>query len=82
MGRSACRSRKTEANVLDRESFGHLYEDTFDAVFGYARVLTDDEEHAEDLTVAVYHQAWRQRPLLNRVAAPLAWLLGRTRTSA
>lgn len=68
--------------MLDRESFGRLYEETFDAVFRYACVLTDDEEHAENLTVDVYRQAWRQRPLLNRVAAPLTWLLSRAHAGA
>ena len=68
--------------MLDRESFARLYEETFDAVFRYACVLTGSEEHAENLAVEVYHQAWQERPVLNRVAAPLTWLLNKTYASA
>ena len=60
---------------IDRAQFNGLYEQTFDAV--YTRVLAEvhNAQRAEDLTVAVYVEAWNKRDQLDGTIDLLSWLL-------
>ena len=61
----------------DAESFGVLYERHARAVYNFCFRGTADWAHAEDLTSAVFFEAWRRRAdvrLANESALP--WLLG------
>jgi RNA polymerase sigma factor (sigma-70 family) len=61
----------------DHEAFGALFDRHASAVYGYLFRRTADWSAAEDLTAAVFLQAWRKR---GRVAfdgdSVLPWLLG------
>jgi RNA polymerase sigma-70 factor (ECF subfamily) len=61
----------------DHEAFGQLFDRHADAVYGYLFRRTADWSQAEDLTAAVFLQAWRRRGqiVLARDSA-LPWLLG------
>jgi Sigma-70 region 2 len=45
----------------DHEAFGQLFDRHADAVYGYLFRRTADWSQAEDLTAAVFFQAWRRR---------------------
>ena len=60
---------------IDQAQFNQLYEQTFDAV--HTRLLAEvhNSQRAEDLTVAVYVEAWNKRDQLNGTIDVLSWLL-------
>lgn len=76
---SACDSR---VSLRDSETFGHLYEETVESVYRYARVLVRDPDRAEDVTAEVYLKAWRNRASLRDSTMALSWLLSITHNAA
>jgi RNA polymerase sigma factor (sigma-70 family) len=66
-----------QAAAGDHEAFGQLFDRHASAVYGYLFRRTADWSVAEDLTAAVFLQAWRKR---SRVSfdgdSVLPWLLG------
>ncbi len=78
--RTALRSGDRE--VTEREQFAALYDETFDAVYRYARTLTSDSVVAEDVAAEVYLRAWRQRASYRGEGRPLSWLLSITHNLA
>ena len=60
---------------LDQAQFNRLYEQTFDAVYEHLLAEVSNTRRAEDLTVAVYVQAWKSREQLDRTIDLLPWLL-------
>ena len=62
--------------------FEALYEQTFERIFRYARLITGDAQVAEDVAVEVYVSAGRDAGRLSQSRPPLAWLLQLTRDRA
>ena len=59
---------------VDRTQFNQLYEQTFDAVYAHLLAEVHNAERAEDLTVAVYVEAWKNRDQLDQTVDLLPWL--------
>ncbi len=68
--------------AAERARFAALYDETFDAVYRYARTLTSDPTLAEDVAAEVYLRAWRQRASFRGEGRPLSWLLSITHNYA
>ncbi len=61
----------------DHEAFGQLFDRHADAVYGYLFRRTADWSQAEELTAAVFFQAWRRRgQIVLAHDSALPWLLG------
>jgi RNA polymerase sigma-70 factor, ECF subfamily len=61
----------------DHDAFGQLFDRHADAVYGYLFRRTADWSQAEDLTAAVFFQAWRRRgQIVLAYDSALPWLLG------
>jgi RNA polymerase sigma-70 factor (ECF subfamily) len=67
---------------MDAAAFGALYEETFDAVYRYALVLSNDRDVAEDIAAEVYLRAWRKRGAFRGDGRFLSWLLSITHNYA
>lgn len=67
----------------DQAAFSQLYDQTNRAVFGLALRILSDRETAEEVTLDVFMQVWRQAANydLSR-GTPLAWLMMMTRSRA
>ena len=68
--------------VRDESALGELYDRTSTRVYGLALRVLRDPAAAEEATLDVYHQVWRQADRYEpERGAPLGWLLtlGRTR---
>jgi RNA polymerase sigma factor (sigma-70 family) len=62
---------------LTTERFGELFEEHADAVYNFCFRRLADWALAEDMTSAVFLEAWRRRGQVDLVSAPaLPWLLG------
>ncbi len=71
----------TEESAAQREptpeQFGELFEQHSNAIYNYCFRRTGDWSFAEDLTSAVFLEAWRKRGKVNLVTEPpLPWLYG------
>jgi RNA polymerase sigma-70 factor (ECF subfamily) len=67
----------------DREALGALYDRTASLLHGLALRILGDRAAAEDVTIEVYLQVWRQASTYDPARGrPLAWLLTLTRTRA
>ena len=71
-----------DREAAERAQFAALYDETFDAVYRYARTLTSDAVIAEDVAAEVYLRAWRQRASFRGEGRPLSWLLSITHNFA
>ena len=63
------------ATSRDTDDFASLYEETFDAVYRYALVLSGDPDEAEDISAEVYLRAWCKRHAYRGDGPVLSWLL-------
>jgi RNA polymerase sigma-70 factor (ECF subfamily) len=64
------------------EQFARTYQQTFDAVFRYAGLLSTNPQEAEDLVAETYLRAWTNRRTYRRTGPILAWLLSITHNLA
>ena len=73
----------TQPGALDNaEQFARTYEQTFDAVHRYAKLLSHDPHEAEDIVAETYLRAWTKRRSYHRNGPILAWLLSITHNLA
>jgi RNA polymerase sigma-70 factor (ECF subfamily) len=70
------------AEFEEERWFSALYEETFDAAFRFARMLTHDADVAADIVSDVYLRAWQRRRELRTIPSPLSWILAVTRNRA
>ncbi len=69
----------TDQDALQsQDQFARIYERTFDAVYRYACILSDNPHEAEDLVAEAYLRAWTNRHTYQRNGRVLAWLLSIT----
>jgi RNA polymerase sigma-70 factor (ECF subfamily) len=67
----------------DQAALGELYDETSHLVYGLAWRILGDPIGAEEVSIDVYEQVWRQAAKYDsQRAAPLAWLLMLTRSRA
>ena len=65
------------------ESFGSLYERSFERVYAYAASLLRDRAAAEDVTAQAFERAYRKRRRYRASrGTPEAWLFGIVRNAA
>ncbi len=65
------------------ESFGDLYERTFDRVYAYVQSMLRDRAAAEDVTAQAFERAYRKRRSYRpRRGSAEAWLFGIARNAA
>ncbi len=67
----------------DEQALASLYDGTATAVQGLALRILGDRQHAEEVALDVYLQAWRQAATFDRTrGTPIAWLLTMARSRA
>lgn len=67
----------------DQDALGQLYDETNRAVFGLAMRVLNDTGLAEEVTLEVYTQVWRQATAYDpRRGTPSAWILTIARSRA
>lgn len=67
----------------DQGALGELYDATSPIVFGLIRRIVDDPAAAEEITLDVYTQVWRQAPTYSQEkGTPMTWLLMLARSRA
>jgi RNA polymerase sigma-70 factor, ECF subfamily len=67
----------------ETESFGALYERTFERVYAYVASVLRDRAAAEDVTAQVFERAYRKRRSYRAArGTPEAWLFGIARNAA
>lgn len=67
----------------DQEALGQLYDSTNRLVFGLIQRILGDPASAEEVTLEVYTQVWRQAPNYDpRRGTPSAWMLTIARSRA
>ena len=67
----------------EQDSFAAFYDQTNRLVFGLATRVLNDRSVAEDVTMDVYMQVWKQASQFETMrGAPLSWLMTITRTRA
>lgn len=68
-------------HAASEAALDELYQATLGKVYGLALRITGQADAAEEVTVEVYHQAWRQADRFDPARGrPLAWLLTLTRS--